>query len=288
MFNVIVSSDTTAWETDQFMRIPADRFKADSNGPEAIPIKSDDPATLKRLDGTPTLLFYEQCIRGRAAGIIRYGTVRDVRRDGAWVVFRFDQKGRFTRAVLAKFEGRMDVMVNRTHWAIKEGDIPRAMILKLIPITDSAGTLSVSVPDIKVTSEAVNRAIRDAELSLSKGSAIGAVDRVHTMLHGYLRELCLKEGLVTRSDGDLTINQLWKKLRTDHPAFKRNIPHVQHADKIMGGISGGLDALNPMRNHGSMTHPNDRLLEEPESYLVVNFARSVLNYVNHRLEAAKQ
>jgi hypothetical protein len=269
------------------MRIPADRFKADSDGPEAAPIKLDEPATLKRLDGIPTLLFYEQCIRGRAAGTIRYGKVRDVGRNRSWVIFRFDQEGRFTRAVLAKFADRLDIMVNRTHWAIKEGDIPSAMKSKLIPLAGNAGKPSVGTPDIVVTSESVNCAIREAELSLSKGSAIGAVDRVHTTLHGYLRELCIKHELVTRSDGDLTINQLWKKLRAGHPMFKKDIPHVQHVDKIMGGISAGLDALNPIRNHGSMSHPNDHLLEEPESHLVVNFARSVLDYVNRRLKPTK-
>jgi hypothetical protein len=121
MFNVIVSSDTKAWETDQLMRIRSDRFKEDSVGPEADQIQLSKPATLARLEHIPTLLFYEQSIREPAADAIRYGTVSGVHHDGSSIVFRFREEGRFSRAILSDFESRLDIQVNRTHWAVKEG-----------------------------------------------------------------------------------------------------------------------------------------------------------------------
>ena len=136
MFNVIVSWDTTAWETDQLMRMRGDRFKEMSGGPEADRISLDDPASLRLIEGIPTLLFYEQCVTAPNVGIVRYGSVTEIRRDGGSVFFRFSEEGRFSGAVLAEFEGRLHISVNRTHWAVKEGGIPRAMMDRLIPSYD--------------------------------------------------------------------------------------------------------------------------------------------------------
>ena len=69
------------------MRIRTERFKEDSNGPEAKQINLSKPATLRLLEGIPTLLFYKQCITKSAADVIRYGTLHNVRRDGASIVF---------------------------------------------------------------------------------------------------------------------------------------------------------------------------------------------------------
>lgn len=138
MFNVIVSSNTTAWETDQLMRMTADRFmeRGSSGGREAARVSLSSPASLALVEGIPTLLFYEQCIREPAADVIRYGTVRNVHRDGSSVAFRFIEEGRFSRATLAEFEDRLGIWANRTHWAVKEAGIPSGMMERLIPTYD--------------------------------------------------------------------------------------------------------------------------------------------------------
>jgi TIR domain len=138
MFNVIVSSNTTAWETDQLMRITADRFmeRGSSDNPEAARVSLKSPASLALVEGIPTLLFYEQCDPDPAADVIRYGTVHGVRRDGSDVVFRFTEEGRFSRATLAEFQDRLGISVNRTNWAVKEDGIPNGMMQHLIPTYD--------------------------------------------------------------------------------------------------------------------------------------------------------
>ena len=139
MFNAIVAYDSTAWETDQLMRIDADRFKEYSGGPESDQIERSKPATLKRLEGVPTLLFYEKGAQGPTASVVRYDTVTSIHTSGSEIVFRFKEEGRFARSVLEEFAGRLDIgkfEMNRTHWAVKEGGIPSAMLARLIPSYD--------------------------------------------------------------------------------------------------------------------------------------------------------
>jgi hypothetical protein len=45
-----------------------------------------------------------------------------------------------------------------------------------------------------------------------------------------------------------------------------------------------VDVLNPVRNQKSMAHPNEDLLEEPEAMLVANAVRTLLHYLNAKLE----
>ncbi|HEY4302738.1 MAG TPA: TIR domain-containing protein [Candidatus Didemnitutus sp.] len=139
MYNVIVAYDSTAWETDQLMRIGADRFKEYSGGPESDRVDATKPATLKLLEGIPTLLFYESGSDGAAAKVVRYGTVSHVHVLKNEVVFRFTEEGRFIRTVLEEFSSRLDIgrfENNRTHWAVKEGGIPSAMMSRLRPSYD--------------------------------------------------------------------------------------------------------------------------------------------------------
>lgn len=139
MYNVIVAYDSTAWETDQLMRMEAERFKEYSGGPEADQIDLKKPATLKLLESVPTLLFYEKGAEGPTKDIVRYGHVSGVHASGSKVVFRFIEEGRFSHAVLDEFSRRLDIArfeETRTHWAVKEGGIPSAMKARLIPVYD--------------------------------------------------------------------------------------------------------------------------------------------------------
>jgi len=138
MYNVIVAYDSTAWETDQLMRLTADRFKEYSGGPEADQIDLAKPATMRRLEGIPTLLFYEACAEGAAAKNVRFGTVSAVHHSKGEVVFRFTEKGRFARAVLDELPaGSTSVAMRSTgRMAIKEGGIPSAMLSRLRPTYD--------------------------------------------------------------------------------------------------------------------------------------------------------
>jgi hypothetical protein len=138
MFNVIISSNGTAWETDQLMRMFTERFNQ-SGGVEAQSISLDTPETLKLLEKIPTLLLYERATESPSADIVRYGYLHDITNAGTKLTFRFAEEGRFPRAVLDEFADRLDMErfeQNRTHWAVKDGAIPTAMLDRLLPSYD--------------------------------------------------------------------------------------------------------------------------------------------------------
>lgn len=137
---------------------------------------------------------------------------------------------------------------------------------------------TVAAPILEATSDTVERALNDAARLISTEGPTSAVDRVHTAFHAYLRVLITRAGLPFKdSDG---ITDLFKLLRTQHPAFAATGPNHAAIDKVLKSLSNVVDALNPLRNHSSIAHANEELLEEPEAMLVINSVRSLLHYFN--------
>jgi hypothetical protein len=71
-----------------------------------------------------------------------------------------------------------------------------------------------------------------------------------------------------------------KVLLKGHSAFA-NSP--DQTDKIARALAVIVDALNPVRNHQSMAHPNASLLPPPEAMLVINTVRTLLHYIDAKL-----
>lgn len=133
------------------------------------------------------------------------------------------------------------------------------------------------------TGSTVERALKDVEVLVRTSGAPSAVDRIHTALHGYLSFLCQSAGLVPPKDASITV--LFKELRANHPDLKATGNRASDVTKILRSSSAILDALNPLRNHASVAHPNPHLLAPAEAMLVVNIVRSLLHYIKMRTEA---
>jgi len=139
----------------------------------------------------------------------------------------------------------------------------------------------VEQPDLRITSEVVERALLDAQELLRATGATSGVDRIHTALHGYLREVCKGARIKTTEDASLT--DLFKRIRETHPAFREVGPRSDDILRVLRAIATILDSLNPLRNRASVAHPNPALLPEPEAMLVINAARSILHYVDEKV-----
>lgn len=139
----------------------------------------------------------------------------------------------------------------------------------------------VEQPTLRITSEVVERALLDAQELLRATGATSGVDRIHTALHGYLREVCCKAGLAAPQDASLT--KLFKQVRKGHPAFRDTGPRSEDIVRVLQAIATILDAFNPLRNMASVAHPNPILLPEPEAMLVINTARTILHYLDEKL-----
>lgn len=136
----------------------------------------------------------------------------------------------------------------------------------------------VPQPNLEMTSEVVERALKDSLQLLNSSGPASAVDRIHTALHGYMKAVCIKHNIAFEKQASLT--ELFKAVRVNHPAFDNINNGSGEVRKLVGALSTIIDTLNTLRNQASVAHPNDNILGEPEAYLAVNCARTLLHYLD--------
>lgn len=138
----------------------------------------------------------------------------------------------------------------------------------------------VTNPSLQIRAKVVAQAIEDAEILLRDGRTVSVVDRVHTALYGYLRGIYSQANIDFRTDDSIT--RLLKNLR-QHPAFQTNAPHNKGLEKILNAFSTVLHELNILRNHSSLAHPNETLLDDNEARLAINATWTILHYLDAKL-----
>jgi len=74
---------------------------------------------------------------------------------------------------------------------------------------------AVSQPTLRTTSDVVRAALLDAEHLINARGALNGLDRVHTALHGYLREIANDTTIIAPPDASIT--QLFKLVTENHP-----------------------------------------------------------------------
>ncbi|MBI2750990.1 MAG: abortive infection family protein [Burkholderiales bacterium] len=160
------------------------------------------------------------------------------------------------------------------------GEVGQHVRFVSMELADTDGPGAVPPPTPLITSDVVERALRDAERLIAGEGATSGVDRVHTAFHGYLKAVATKAGLPVSEDAE--IRTLYKLIREQHPAFQQARVQQTELDKILRSLASIVEALNPLRNQASVAHPNPQLLEEPEAMLVINSVRSLMHYINAR------
>jgi len=113
-----------------------------------------------------------------------------------------------------------------------------------VALDTKAGPPPVTSPLLEVTSDAVERALADAEQLIHARGAVSGVDRVHTAFHGYLRAVCAKLNIVIPDDAGIT--QLFKLVRENHPAFASGGPRAEDCSRD-GDDSGFLESASQSR-----------------------------------------
>lgn len=154
---------------------------------------------------------------------------------------------------------------------------------KLIEIGYQAGHVPPVKPHVSA-SEAVRRALADADNLLATSGAPSVIDRLHTAMHGYLKAACQENG-IQLPDG-ATMTSAYKALRAEHPALQSLGNHDGAIGRILSPFAAVLDALNSLRNHASIAHPNENLLDAPEAALVVNAVRTMFHYLEPKLRSS--
>ncbi len=140
----------------------------------------------------------------------------------------------------------------------------------------------VAPPSPRVTSEAVDRALVDAEQLITSRGPSSAVDRVHTALHGYLRAVLERNQVELPREPSIT--RLFGLLRDAEPVLIDVGQRSNELHRVMRSMSTIIDALNTVRNRASLAHPTEAILEEAEAMLAINAARTLLHYLDQKLE----
>jgi hypothetical protein len=143
------------------------------------------------------------------------------------------------------------------------------------------GSEPVAVPVLINSSALVEQALHDAEILMASRGAVSAVDRAHTAFHAFLKAVCHKAGVALKDDAGIT--EIFTAIRKSHPAFASSGPHSESVAKMLRSLSAIVDTVNYLRNRGSVAHPNEQLLGEPEAMLVINSIRTLLHYLDLRI-----
>ena len=132
-------------------------------------------------------------------------------------------------------------------------------------------------------SESVRLALEEAEDLIRRGRVPSAVDRTHTALHAYIKDLC--DDWTIEYEKDASLTKVFKVLRKNHPAFSVDGPRQQEIEQMLNGLATVLDGLNPIRNWASLAHrPDTTLLEEAEATFAINAARSIFHYIEDKMQ----
>ena len=151
-----------------------------------------------------------------------------------------------------------------------------------VSLDTDGGPVAVPPPTLRTTSAVVEAALADAEHLIKTRGAVSGLDRVHTALHGYVRAVADESGIAIARDASLT--QLFKALQDGHPAFDNLVCRAEDIKRIIRALATIVDAVNPLRNRASLAHPNEDLLPEAEAMLVINTVRTLLHYLDARVQ----
>ena len=158
--------------------------------------------------------------------------------------------------------------------------LEREQAAKLIELGYQAGRVPAVLPTVSA-SEVVRRALADADQLLATTGAPSAIDRLHTAMHGYLKSACHENTITIPKDATLT--QAYKALRAQHPALHLLGEHDGEIGRILSSFASVLDAFNTLRNHGSIAHPNENIVERAEGELIVNAVRTIFHYLSQKI-----
>lgn len=204
MFSLIVEGNGDAWESPPYS-LPYGRFGEYSDDGVVGPVDLDDPETLTALTEAPALLMYEVGAGGPNVGVVRLGRVRNVVRRGKQVSFDFEAdpcRGYLRRQELLERSAELGIATferYRTHWAVKDGTLPRELVECATPELVQRTVESVAEEYVRALVEGRRR---DARLHLPELEAFQpSVEKAQAMVAARLGSHAVPELLAAGGVG---------------------------------------------------------------------------------------
>jgi hypothetical protein len=114
-------------------------------------------------------------------------------------------------------------------------------------------------------------------------AGLAAVDRIHTAFSGFLEGIAAERKIEIGKNAPTT--KVFKLLRQGCSELRPSGQHGEQIEKVLNSLASVMDALNPLRNHGTLAHANEHLLEPAEAALYVNVVKTLMHYLNIKLHA---
>ncbi len=127
MFSLIIYGDGSQWSEPHPWRIDASRFLEHSSE-EAVEFFKGR-RNLAALESLPTIITGEW--GSSTDQVVRFGFVRNVKQVGGSIVFHFDEQSHASQDLLDSFERELQLgnwEHSRSHWAVKDGDLPSELM----------------------------------------------------------------------------------------------------------------------------------------------------------------
>lgn len=148
-------------------------------------------------------------------------------------------------------------------------------------IVKQSGQRNVTAMPVKNVNENIYQALEDAAVLLENTGPQRAYDRVHTALHASLRQICVNHAIAVDSTNDNVPGLLGRIT-----AHLQGMPDDgRNADifKMLRSAASILNSINYLRNHNSMAHPTEMLLNDADSRFAINLVRSIMAYIDELL-----
>ena len=180
------------------------------------------------------------------------------------------RQARILRGVLKKYPDPHDKTREVDHRRRMQDLIARCEGgLPIEPVKPPAGRIVVEV------------ALREVEDRIKAGEPLAAVDRVHTAFAGFLEGIAAERKVEIGKDAQTT--KIFKLLRQACPELRPPGEHGDQLEKVMNALAVVVDALSPLRNHATLAHANEHLIEPAEAMLYINAVKTLMHYLNSRL-----
>lgn len=135
---------------------------------------------------------------------------------------------------------------------------------------------TIDLPDIEAPDTTLKRCIDEFRETESDGRFLNCIDRLHTAFHAFLKSKAEGNGLtVGPRDG---INEIYKALRGQFELTEND-----RVLKVLKTSSNIVHQFNEIRNHNSLAHPSEDLLDEDDALFIVNTVSALFHYLNAKI-----
>jgi hypothetical protein len=276
MYNLLVTASDNAWEDGSYVW---DRSRIFEHTADEIRNRfaSLAPEGIAELCSLPTLFTYEN----GTDGISRVGRIKQIKQRGSEVrvLFEFDDSiPSITGELILAHKWDLEIEdweFNRTHWAIKNVNLPEV----LASIAASVPPSPVDAIDKFKADETLEELIAAIRRDIKADKHATSLDRLHTYCMKKFTHLLEKRG-ITRDREEPLHSRVGKYVK----AMEQNYPLHEISKRIMKTSISVFDQFNDVRNNVSLAHDNP-LIQKAEARFIFDAVSNLLRFIKTVEEA---